>query len=156
MRWPTTKAESEHLRECQRKNLARFTKAEQWASEKLGATGLKWTRQALWGYRIFDFWCAAKGIAIEIDGPEHRKAYDEARDRYNFDRSGIVVIRVKNFDDQMMATAIWRVNQESDWKARRKELELRKRSKSLPRAKSGKDKLHDLRRKLKATAGNDY
>ena len=37
-------------------------------AEKLAATGHRWSRQAIWGKRIFDFWCATLGIAVEVDG----------------------------------------------------------------------------------------
>ncbi len=50
--------------------------AEVWAHPFLKQTRLKWTRQSVWGYRIFDFWCHEKGIAVEIDGLTHDKDYD--------------------------------------------------------------------------------
>lgn len=49
---------------------------ENWAAEQLKATGLKWTRQAQWGYRLFDFWNALKGIVVEVDGLSHKQDYD--------------------------------------------------------------------------------
>lgn len=55
-----------------------------------------WSRQAIKGFRIFDFWCHSKGCAIEVDGVEHDRDYDNYRDEYNFRRSGIVVLRVRN------------------------------------------------------------
>ena len=83
---------------------------ENWAFSLLRSTPLKWTRQAIWGCRIFDFWCAEKGFAIEVDGAGHKPDYDSHRDKYNFLRSGIIVRRVKNFDEvklkQIVAEAI--------------------------------------------------
>lgn len=55
---------------------------------------------------MFDFWNAGLGIAIEIDGAEHDPVYDQYRDRYNYYRSGILVLRVPNFDDAAMDLAI--------------------------------------------------
>jgi hypothetical protein len=65
----------------------------------LEKTGHTWTRQARWGYRLFDFWCCPLGVAVEVDGPEHKQDYDSYRDEYIFRRSGIVVLRVPNRDE---------------------------------------------------------
>lgn len=141
MRWPTTKAESDYLRARRKQNLMQSasSKAESWAFEILrDGTGLKWTRQSQWGYRIFDFWNAQKGIAVELDGPEHRKDYDAARDKYNYERSGILVLRVKNFDTFGMTQVLNQICAASSWAERRAGMDLKK----AKRAKSGKDKLN--------------
>ncbi len=107
MRWVTNKRQSEYMRRRQRQNRARgLTEAERWVAQALDATGLKWTRQAWWGCRIFDFWNAELGIAVEVDGPEHCRDYDEHRDRYNYVRSGILVLRVPNFDEAALTVAL--------------------------------------------------
>lgn len=59
-------------------------------------TNLKFSRQAIWGRRIFDVWVDRLGLAFEIDGNEHVERIDKYRDEWIFRRSGIVVIRVKN------------------------------------------------------------
>ena len=52
---------------------ARLNPNENWMLKKLREqTPYKWSRQVLWGYRIFDFWCDKLGFAVEVDGPEHR------------------------------------------------------------------------------------
>ena len=79
---------------------------ELWAADSLNSTGLKWKRQAIWGYRIFDFWNGNLGCAVEIDGPEHDPAYDAYRDEYNFRRSGVVVLRVRNGNKDDLERAI--------------------------------------------------
>jgi hypothetical protein len=63
-KWPNTKKEHLWLKERQKENYARCVnnKSENWMLEKLKKTGLKWTRQAIWGFRMFDFWSAKLGI----------------------------------------------------------------------------------------------
>lgn len=102
---------------------------ENWAARKLGETGLKWKRQATWGCRIFDFWNHEKGIAVEIDGPEHDRKVDAIRDQYNFLRSAIVVIRVKNGDEAGLIEAIKRIVIESSWQERRSAMGLLSKTK---------------------------
>jgi very-short-patch-repair endonuclease len=101
LNYPTTKEQHQYLRERQKEQLqkSKTSKAELWMFEKLNQTGLKWTRQAIWGYRLFDFWCHDLKIAIEVDGPEHNKNYDSFRDKYNLNRSNILVLRVRNFNE---------------------------------------------------------
>lgn len=108
LRWPTTREQSDYMKIRQQQNLARCTnsRAESWMHDKLKSTGLKWTRQAQWGYRLFDFWNGLRGIAVEVDGPEHDREYDAYRDEYNFRRSAIVVLRVANFSDEDAARAL--------------------------------------------------
>lgn len=102
MKWPTNQEQHEHMREMVKinKKACKKNDAENWMYRKLVQTGLKWTRQAQWGYRIFDFWNAELGIAVEVDGLSHNKKYDSIRDSYNYKKSGILVLRVKNFDEK--------------------------------------------------------
>ena len=76
--------------------MAKRNPNEKWMSEKLKRTPYKWTRQAQWGYRLFDFWNHKLGIAIEVDGETHNKVYDKIRDKHNHKTSGIIVLRVRN------------------------------------------------------------
>src|SRR6478752_1437811 len=58
--------------------------------------GFKFRRQYPCGPFIIDFYCAAKRLAIELDGGQHyeasAQAYDERRTAF-LRRTGIVVIR---------------------------------------------------------------
>lgn len=127
MRWPTTKDESDYLRVRQEQNKGRAetNPNENWANAHLESLGIKWTRQALWGYRIFDFWSAEFGIAVEIDGLEHNKDYDASRDTYNYDVSGVVVLRVRNMNTEDIAAALYQISHSCKWWQRRESLGLR-------------------------------
>lgn len=111
-----------YMRMRQKENLilCRKSKAEKWAYEILKEkSGYKWSRQAIWGFRLFDFWNHELGCAIEIDGPEHRKDYDLYRDKYNYLRSAIVVLRVKNFNSDDMNKALESLKKLRPWMERR-------------------------------------
>lgn len=119
MRWVCTKEEAEYMRYMQRLNRARRSEAEEWMAAKLASTKHKWNRQTIWGYRLFDFWCHALGIAVEVDGPEHVRAYDEARDKYNWCRSALLVLRVPNFDEVAAANALRIIDGSQSWADRK-------------------------------------
>lgn len=119
MRWVVRKEQAEYMRARQKQNLAKSVAAESWASAHLEQTNFKWTRQAIWGCRLFDFWCNELGIAVEIDGLTHDKDYDQARDQYNFFRSGIIVLRVPNYDEQAMIAAIKQIQSADTWAIRK-------------------------------------
>ncbi len=122
--YPNTFEDSEMMRKYQRQNVSRsrYNPNENWMAEKLAVTGLKWTRQAMWGKRIFDFWCAEIGVVIEVDGPEHKKAYDQSRDAYNYARSGIIVLRVRNKNEADAATVLEIIPCVISWLERREEM----------------------------------
>ena len=113
-----------------------LTKGEAWMKLFLDDTPYKWTEQAQWGYRIFDFWCHAIGTAVEVDGKNHSRGYDRYRDEYNFRRSGIVVIRVSNFSlhDAQRALAI--IDRLGEWIPRKKELGIYGHAKMAPARRS--------------------
>ena len=147
LRWITQKSTNQMMRVRQRQNLQRRSKAELWMAQHLKKTRIKWKRQAIWGRRIFDFWSHALGIAIEVDGPEHRKKIDEYRDAYNLHRSGIIIIRVKNFNETDAQIALEkRLTCKEDWESRRKRLGLvgpgRKRAKRKWKEAGCLDDLH--------------
>lgn len=119
MRWVVNKDQSDYMRKRQKQNQAQSTEAEIWAEKALEKTGRKWTKQALWGCRVFDFWCGELGIAIEIDGPSHDANHDLARDKYNFYRSGIIVLRVPNFDDDQLKKALFVIQNADTWRMRK-------------------------------------
>lgn len=136
MRWTTNAKQHEHMRARTAANRA-ITGGngnENWAARSLAQTGLKWTRQAQWGLRIFDFWNAEKGIAVEIDGAEHRKDYDQARDQYNFLRSAIVVLRVRNRNADDMQGALVKILESESWGDRRARMGLNANTKKERRA----------------------
>lgn len=131
LRFPTKKEEHAYMRERKLQNRARlpWLKAERWFLENYlralpTQREYKFTRQAEWGYRIFDFWFHDRGVVIEVDGPEHNSGYDAYRDTYNFLRSGIVVLRVRNFHEGDAAIAIENLQMECSWTERRRALGL--------------------------------
>lgn len=120
-----TKAEDHaymKLRKAQNWEIAKRSKAECWMRDNLRIAGLKFCRQQQWGMRLFDFWNAKLGIAIEVDGPEHNPSYDAYRDEYNFRRSGIVVLRVPNFDVEQSERLIGFIRAETTLKERKTRL----------------------------------
>jgi very-short-patch-repair endonuclease len=119
MRWVTNKHQSDYMKVRKEQNLLKSVDAEIWAAQKLKKTKWKWTRQARWGCRLFDFWCAELGVAIEIDGPSHNSEYDKVRDNYNYFRSGIIVHRVRNFDEQALSDVIAKLPNTDKWQIRK-------------------------------------
>ena len=60
--------------------------------------GFKFRRQVVMGWRIVDFFCPAKGLAIEIDGDTHEAERDLARDARVKCDFGFEVVRFTNLD----------------------------------------------------------
>nr|WP_254912975.1 endonuclease domain-containing protein [Novosphingobium sp. B 225] len=60
--------------------------------------GLKFRRQYVIGNRIVDFFCPARGLAIEIDGDTHDPERDARRDLALLRLSGFRVVRFSNHD----------------------------------------------------------
>lgn len=133
LRRPITKEQHEYMKDRQNQNLESCinSKAESWANSRLKETGIKWNRQAQWGYRLFDFWNDKLGIAVEVDGKEHNPNYDKYRDDYNFKRSAILVLRVRNFNDQDMDSAISLINTSDTWIERRIQMKLLTKAQKL-------------------------
>lgn len=113
------------MRQQQNQIACQRIKAETWASKRLQSTGLKWKRQVQWGFRLFDFWCYAKGIAVEIDGQSHNADYDDDRDTKDFQRSGILVLRVPNWDEETMERTLSIIASAETWNERRLRLGLK-------------------------------
>jgi len=88
--------------------------------DKLKATGLKWTRQAQSGVRLFDFWNHRLGIAVEVDGLEHDACVDSARDYAVMKNRSVLVLRVRNFNEGDAAEAIRAIELSESWNARRR------------------------------------
>lgn len=127
MSWTTNKETHAHMKMRQAQNLVacKALKAEAWAEKHLSRTGIKWTRQAQWGFRLFDFWSSALGIAVEIDGPSHNPDFDYDRDLADFKRSGILVLRVPNWDEEAMERALEQIALAVGWNERRRLLNLK-------------------------------
>lgn len=121
LRYATDREKSAYMRMRQEQNLetAQKNPNENWMAERLRTTSERWKRQLIWGFRVFDFWCGRLGIAVEVDGPGHDPDYDAYRDEYNYRRSGIVVLRVRNMNEADAANAIERINGSLTWSERR-------------------------------------
>lgn len=135
LRWQTNHEQAEYMRQRKAENVLRTkdNPNELWMAEKLKSTGFRFNRQATWGYRIFDFWCAVLGVAVEVDGLEHDAAYDHYRDEYNFRRSGLVVLRVRNRNETDAARALQLIAKAGTWKERRHILGLDESTKKARR-----------------------
>jgi very-short-patch-repair endonuclease len=135
LRWCTKSEDHKYMQMRQQQNLERCVTSanENWMAEKLKATGLKWRRQAQWGMRLYDFWCHHLGVAVEVDGPEHDQEYDRYRDEYNLRRSGIIVLRVRNMNEEDAELALTAIAGACNWKARRDAMGLNVSSKKARR-----------------------
>ena len=77
------------------------TRAEQllWGQLRASRTGRKFRRQHSVGPYVFDFYCPAERLAVELDGAAHDSAAaetrDAARDAFMF-RCGIRTLRFTN------------------------------------------------------------
>lgn len=120
LNWNTTAEDHEYMAMRQTQNRQRNSDNENWLAKILHqSTHYNWKRQAIWGKRLYDFWNAKLGVAVEVDGPEHNPNYDAYRDEYNFRRSGIVVLRVPNGDyDRASEVCDWIGNSET-WEQRK-------------------------------------
>jgi len=136
MRWPVNHEQSEYMRKLQREARmpGRSHEAENWADGILRASRLKWTRKAIWGCRLFDFWNVRKGVAIELDGPKPDAGDEE--DRHARERSGIAVFRVKSFDESQLRLVMSQAESLEDWGIRRERLGIpsKLKGKNLPKA----------------------
>lgn len=138
MRWVVTKQHSDYMRKRVRENevMSYANRTENAVAKILGEnSSMIWRRQKQWGVRIFDFWCHQKGVAIEMDGPEHNEAYDRKRDEYVLGRSAIIVIRFKNHDLAGVLKRCADIDQMPDWHTRRVERGLYARGKGSKRAR---------------------
>ena len=108
------------LRQYRKKNMAFAlnNQNETWMWNKLKATGLLWGRQGLWAYRMFDFWCEDLGVAVEVDGPSHDRAKDARRDAFAFVVAGIIVLRVRNWNEEDAAVALAIIAKSGPWRRR--------------------------------------
>lgn len=72
-----------------------------WSKLKHSQLGFKFRRQHSIGGYIVDFYCPAKRLGVEVDGPEHSKnenfKYDEIRTKF-LEGLNIKTIRFSNFE----------------------------------------------------------
>lgn len=128
--WPKTENDFIFMSNMKKKNKeARWIPAEQrflWKLDKLKKDyWIKFTRQAVFWTRIFDFWCHDLWIAIEIDWNSHntRKEYDNIMDKFH-NHCWILVYRVRNFNEWDAYEAIENVKKAEKWIVRRYKLWL--------------------------------
>lgn len=141
LRRPGTVETHKYMKERQRQNIfnCKKSKAEEWMKNRLLETNLKWNRQMQWGYRLFDFWNHEFGIAVEVDGAEHNKTYDEYRDAYNFKRSAIIVLRVRNFNETDADQVINQIKVSEKWLDRRSKMGLLTKTEKMKTNKKAKE-----------------
>ncbi len=123
--WPTTQRAHSHMEVRQRQNRGRRVTAEDWMAMHLRRTPYRWTRQAQWGFRLFDFWCRDIGVAVEVDGPNHDAVRDAESDAKMMSRSGILVLRVRNWNIGDLSLALETLQVAMPWNARRRALGLK-------------------------------
>lgn len=119
--WITKKEHHAHMamRQSQNRFKTAFNKAELWMAGVLDTTGYYWTKQAVWGFRVYDFWCPYLGIVVEVDGPNHDAEKDRQCDADDMTRSGILVLRVPNFDAEKARDVVQRIRDSATWNERR-------------------------------------
>jgi len=87
--------------------------------------GHKFCRQEVIGFRIVDFFCPTKGLAVELDGDTHQREIDLARDARILRELGFRVVRftneevMQNLDGVLTALAIALDRQPKRWPGRR-------------------------------------
>jgi len=111
------------MRKAQNKSKG-LTKAESWVNERLVKEGLKFSTQSIWRWRIYDFWNHVIGCAIEVDGPEHNIKKDKEKDLSDYNRSGIIVLRIRNFNQDDLDKTIEDIKNMEEWHPRRRRLNI--------------------------------
>lgn len=107
------------MRKAQNLSKARKNSNENWMHNLLKQTKLKWRRQSIHGFRLFDFWCHDLGIVVEVDGPEHDKIRDAKHDAHAYEVSGILVLRVPNRNENIAQAALRVIAESTTWNQRR-------------------------------------
>lgn len=126
--WPVNKELAAHMKMRKQQNINRgMTAAEKWFYENYlqNRSSYKWSFQARWGFRLFDFWCHTLGCAIEIDGSEHNSELDFQKDQKEWNRSRIITIRIHNFDEKDAEQCVEKLKSISSWNERRKEAKMK-------------------------------
>jgi very-short-patch-repair endonuclease len=78
-----------------------------WERLRRGALGARFRRQHVIDRFIADFYCAERGLVVEVDGSVHdgRGELDAERDGV-FRAKGLVVVRVRNEDVRLDLEAV--------------------------------------------------
>jgi len=136
MKWPVNREQMEYMKKLQyeARMVSKSNVRDNWADAILGTGTLKWTRKAIWGCRLFDFWNGQKGVAIELDLAKPGSGEEE--DRHARERSGIVVYRVKSFDEGHLRLVMAEAECLEDWQVRREKFGIPYllKGKNLPKA----------------------
>ena len=150
----TTQKSIDRLKKLKKDNLRKRSPAENEANKIIKTYGFKYTRQAIWHTRLFDFWFGIKGVAIEIDGGTHnnpgQKLKDKISDKHFYNISGIIVIRVKDYDLDGIRKIMDRLQFADSWQDRRKKMGIVKAS--LQRKKFGLKDINKGAKKERARA----
>ena len=135
LKWITNKEQTEYMAKMRALNISKCVTNE---NENLvwSKLGKGWTRQAVRGYRIYDFWNHELGCAIEVDGMEHDREYDNYRDEYNFRRSGVVVFRVRNGNMEDLGAVLVAISKLTDIRTRKEKLGINGNTKQSRRSLS--------------------
>lgn len=126
--YPTSKEEAAHMQFRKQQNIeqSKKNKSEEWMFSILKTkTSLTWSRQSIWAARVLDFWNHAKGIGVEVDGVFHNKEYDKRHDKYFYYKSGILILRLKPYDELSADVIINKINSSCTWNERRSRLGLK-------------------------------
>lgn len=126
LEWPMTKTEAAEIKQQKTMALAGALQhpAHQWMAQKLRLSGLRMNPQAAWGWRLFDFWCAEKGVAIDLIEPGDATDYTDV-DLKELFRSGILIRRLRHFDNNEADYLIQMTKEEPFWNARRAQMGLK-------------------------------
>lgn len=116
-----TSEHHEHMAKRQKERRVNgMTMSEKWFIDKIAPlTGHKWTHEARWGFRLFDFWNSNLGLAVEIDGPEHDASLDSFRDKKEWERSRILIFRIRNENKEDAARFLEFIKSCQSWNERR-------------------------------------
>lgn len=115
-----TRRQMMRLRQAQCLTNSLKSKAENWMAFHLATTGFRWIRQARWRGRVFDFWCRELGVAVEVDGREHRAEDDARDDRVALTLGNILVYRVRNMNDADAQKVLRQIMKTPSWATRKR------------------------------------
>ncbi len=124
---PSSAKEAAALKDQQRRARiqSRFDPGENWMAAKLDKTGSTWTRKAVIGFRLFDFWCHPLGIAVEIDDDDRDEQASARTDLSEYQDRGILVLHARGGNERDAAAVIEKIAKAEKWNTRRFNLGLK-------------------------------
>lgn len=133
---PNKKEESEFIREARKECVKKSNsnKAEnrvyyEYLEPFRKETWIRFNRQRIRWWRIFDFRCKHLWVWIETDWWYHKeskqKRKDDNKDKHCWDVSWIIVLRLDNFDKKRMEEIMLELSAIKPWWVRRQELWLK-------------------------------